>query len=84
MSVRKLSCRDLIEFVAAYLDDELPPQERAAFEAHLSVCPYCVDYLATYRRTIHLGKRAHAAEVEMLEEVPAQLVGAILAARRPG
>lgn len=84
MSAGKLSCRELIEFLAAYLDDELPPQERAAFEAHLSICPYCVDYLATYRRTIHLGKRAHAAEAEMLEEVPAELVGAILAARAQG
>jgi anti-sigma factor RsiW len=84
VSARKLSCRELIEFLAAYLDDELAPQERAAFESHLEVCPYCVDYLATYRRTIHLGKRAHAADAEILEEVPAQLVGAILAARTPG
>jgi hypothetical protein len=45
------------------------------------VCPYCVDYLATYRATIHLGKRALAGEAEILEEVPAELVDAILAAR---
>ena len=45
------------------------------------MCPYCVDYLTTYRETIHLGKRAHAAEAEILEEVPAELLGAILAAR---
>ena len=81
MTARKLSCRELIEFLAAYLDDELAPEERTAFEIHLSVCPYCVDYLATYRATIHLGKRALAEEAEILEEVPAELVDAILAAR---
>jgi anti-sigma factor RsiW len=84
VSARSLSCRELIEFLAAYLDDELPPHERAAFEAHLSLCPYCVDYLSAYRRTIHLGKRAWAADAEILEEVPAELLGAILAARVQG
>ena len=81
MTARKLSCRELIEFLTAYLDDELAPEERAAFEIHLSVCPYCVDYLATYRETIHLGKQAFAAGSESMEEVPAELVDAILAAR---
>jgi len=81
MTARKLSCRELIGFLAAYLDGELAPEERAAFEIHLSVCPDCADYLATYRATIHLGKQALAAETEVLEEVPAELVDAILAAR---
>jgi len=81
MTARKLSCRELIEFLAAYLDGELAPEERAAFETHLSSCPYCVDYLATYRETIHLGKQALAAESEILEKVPADLVDAILATR---
>lgn len=81
MSAHTLNCRELIEFIAEYLDDGLAPEQRTAFEIHLSVCPYCVDYLNTYRETIHLGKRAHAAEAERLEEVPAELIGAILAAR---
>jgi anti-sigma factor RsiW len=84
MTTRRLNCRELIEFLADYLDAELAPQERAAFEAHLAVCPYCVDYLATYRETIHLGRQALVAEAEILEEVPAQLVDAILAVRRRG
>lgn len=81
MTARKLSCRELIEFIAAYLDDELAPEERATFETHLSGCPYCVDYVATYRETIHLGKQALSAEAEILEGVPTEIVDAILAAR---
>ena len=81
MKAGKLSCRELIDFLADYLDGELAADVRAAFEAHLAECPYCVDYLETYRATIHLGKQALAAETEILEDVPAELVAAILAAR---
>jgi anti-sigma factor RsiW len=84
MTPRELSCRELIEFLAAYLDDELAFEERGAFEAHLSKCPACVDYLATYRKTIQLGKRALGAGVEVAEEAPAELVDAVLAARSRG
>jgi anti-sigma factor RsiW len=81
MSARSLTCRELIEFLAAYLDAELPPVEHAAFEAHLALCPDCVDYLASYRETIRLGTQALADETLRAEDVPAELVDAILAAR---
>jgi anti-sigma factor RsiW len=82
VSARTLSCRELIEFLADYLDDALPAAERAAFEAHLAVCPYCVDYLASYRETIHLGRQALAEKAEALEEIPVELLDAILDARK--
>ena len=81
MSARSLSCRELIDFLAAYLDDELPPAERATFEAHLVICPNCVAYLASYRETIRLGKLAFAADYEPATDVPEELIDAILAAR---
>ena len=81
MSARSLTCRELIDFLAAYLDAELPPAEHAAFEAHLAICPHCVDYLASYRETIRLGKQALAAETLRPEDVPGELIDAILAAR---
>jgi anti-sigma factor RsiW len=81
MTARMLSCRELIEFLADYLDGALPAGERVAFDAHLAVCPYCVDYLASYRETIHLGRQALAEKAEQLEEIPVELVAAILDAR---
>ncbi len=76
-----MTCRELIDFLAAYLDGELAPAERSAFEAHLAVCPHCVDYLASYRTTILLEKQAFGGEAEVPEEVPPELVSAILDAR---
>jgi anti-sigma factor RsiW len=75
---RMLTCQELIEFLAAYVDGELAAEERARFDRHLAVCPHCVDYLHGYRESIRLGKAA-AADVD---EVPEELVDAILAARK--
>lgn len=76
-----LTCRELIEFIAAYLDDELSSRERERFERHLEVCPACVDYLASYRETVRASREAFADEPETLEEVPDELIRAVLASR---
>jgi anti-sigma factor RsiW len=75
---RLLTCRELIDFLAAYVEGELAAAERAAFDRHLAVCPPCVDYLHGYRETIRLGK---ASETEIADAAPEELVAAILASR---
>jgi anti-sigma factor RsiW len=77
-----LTCRELIDFIAAYLDDELPRAERVRFEAHLRVCPACVSYLASYRETLRLEQQSLAADEPPPDDVPEELVRAILALRR--
>ena len=77
-----LGCRELIDFLAAYLEGELEPEPRADFERHLSLCPACADYLASHRETIRLGKQAREPDLELPADVPRELVAAILAARR--
>ena len=80
-----LTCREFAEFLMAYDDGELPPAERARFDAHLAECPDCVAYLKSYRITVALGRRAFADEdADAGDEVPEELVQAILAARRRG
>lgn len=81
MTQRRLTCRELIDFLAAYVENELPEEERTVFDAHLAVCPHCVDYLASYRATLRLGREAYAPESDAPDEVPPELVDAILAAR---
>jgi len=77
-----LTCRDFIEFLSAYLDDELLPAERTTFEAHLAECPDCVSYLRTYKDAVTLAKGAFEPNDPLPVDVPDKLVQAILAARR--
>lgn len=48
--------------LSEYLDDELAPDERAALEAHLAVCPDCAATLAELQRVV--------ARVAALEDRP--------------
>jgi anti-sigma factor RsiW len=54
--VEDLPCQELVELVTDYLEDALPPAERARFEAHLAECPGCSNYLEQMRATITLTR----------------------------
>ncbi|MEA2581258.1 MAG: hypothetical protein QOE83_2150 [Actinomycetota bacterium] len=49
-----MECRDLVEAVTAYLEDEMSPEDRARFDQHLALCDGCTNYLAQIRETIRL------------------------------
>jgi anti-sigma factor RsiW len=77
-----MTCRELIDFLMDYQADALPAAQRASFEAHLALCPPCVIYLRTYEETVKLGKGAcENPDDAITDEVPEELVQAILAAR---
>jgi anti-sigma factor RsiW len=78
-----VTCREFADFIAAFLDSELPTAQRAQFERHLGLCVNCARYLEGYRRTVALGKRAFSDDdAPVPADVPEELVDAILAARR--
>lgn len=78
-----MTCRELAEFIADYLSGDLPLETRVQFDRHLTVCPNCVAYLSNYRDTIALGRRVFADdEAAVPDDVPKDLVQAILASRR--
>jgi anti-sigma factor RsiW len=83
MAARELTCREFADFLMAYEDGELPAAERGRFDAHLDECPDCVAYLASYRATVALGRKAFADEdAEARVHAPEELVRAVLAARK--
>src|SRR3954454_11321547 len=47
-----ISCRELVELVTDYLEDQLDPRQRARFEEHLGACEACITYLDQMRMTI--------------------------------
>lgn len=77
-----ITCRELIDFLADYLDGTLAPAMRHEFERHLKVCPSCVNYLESYRQTVSLGKTLAAPDEAAPPSVPHTLVRAIELARR--
>jgi anti-sigma factor RsiW len=78
-----VTCREFTGFIADFLDGELPPAQARQFAHHLSRCANCTRYLEDYRATIALGKRAFdERDTTLPEDVPAELVDAILRARR--
>lgn len=78
-----MTCKELIAFIHDYLSGEISEEERARFEAHLDACPPCVAYLRGYEESVRLAKAAFAGPDEPVpEEVPEELVAAILAVRK--
>lgn len=52
-----INCREISEFLLAYLECDLDPEAHVEFERHLNDCPPCVHYLDGYRETIELVRR---------------------------
>jgi anti-sigma factor RsiW len=58
-----LSCQELVELVTDYLEDALPPAERARFEEHIGGCSGCATYVDQMRRTIATLGSLHEEDV---------------------
>lgn len=78
-----MTCRELVEFLMEYVSGELPADQRAVFDEHLAGCPECVAYVKSYEESVRLATNAFRhPDDQVSDEVPADLVKAILAARR--
>jgi anti-sigma factor RsiW len=73
-----ITCRELIDFIADYIADELDHESRSEFERHLHRCPSCLYYLDSYRRTMTLTRELAEAD-QIATDVPEELVRVILA-----
>lgn len=77
-----ITCREFEDFMVAYLDGDLRERQRFVFDLHVRVCRECRDYLAAYRLTTALAKRAFDdPDQPVPDDVPEDLVKAILAAK---
>jgi anti-sigma factor RsiW len=79
MSARPyITCRELIDSIAAYLEHELQAEAEAELKRHLVVCVSCVAYLATYEKTILACKANARYDDGVAEAAPEELLRAIL------
>ena len=79
-----MTCRELADFILDYLEGQLPAETKSAFEHHLTRCPNCVNYIASYGKIVDMARRAFDEDAtDPLPGMPEGLVQAILAARQP-
>ena len=77
-----LTCQELEGFMVDYLDGTLPERQRRKFDLHLRLCRDCRRYIEAYKGSMTLCQAAFAEpEGSLPEDVPEELVKAILAAR---
>ena len=73
-----MTCREFVEFLWRYLDENLSPTERTTFDEHIAKCPHCTRYLQQYQTTRQLSKAAIApSEGPVSTDVPENLFQAI-------
>ena len=77
-----MTCRELLDFIMAYLDGELSNDQSQVFESHIALCRNCDAYVQTYRKTQELIAALCDDDDEVPDEVPEELVQGILDARR--
>jgi anti-sigma factor RsiW len=50
------TCKDATSLLLEFMSGELDPETTLEFEKHLEVCPDCVAFLNTYRKTVELTR----------------------------
>ena len=69
-----MTCRELVGLVTEYLEGALPARDRQRFEAHVEICPHCLDYLGQIQVTVAMVGRLD--EVAISSEAREALLGA--------
>jgi len=64
-----IDCKDFVELMTAYLDDELPEDVRAQVDEHLGGCDGCQNVLAQWRTIVALAGRLTEDDVDNTDEV---------------
>jgi hypothetical protein len=67
------TCKQIATLVFDYLNDTLESCVKRAFMEHLAICPDCVAFLNTYRKTVELTRLVRA------EDLPPKIRDNILA-----
>lgn len=76
-----ITCEQFEDFILAYLDDDLMPRQKLVFQMHLMICRECRRYLKAYRAAMQITREALIEDEMLPEDVPADLIAAVIAAR---
>jgi Putative zinc-finger len=59
----KKTCKQMTNLVFDYLHDKLSPNVKRDFQQHLRICPDCVNFLNTYKKTVSVTRSIRAEEI---------------------
>ena len=57
------TCKQMTDLVFNYLNDKLSPDAKRDFQQHLSICPDCVNFLNTYKKTVSVTRSVQPEEI---------------------
>ena len=60
----EISCKQLVDLVADYMEEALTDESRAEFEQHLAECGYCTAYIQQMNLTVKLTKQQTEDEIK--------------------
>ena len=66
------TCKEITDLIFGYLNDTLSSSVRRDFQRHLRICPDCVNFLNTYKKTVATSQSLCP------EEIPANVRDNIL------
>jgi mycothiol system anti-sigma-R factor len=81
-----ISCKDLLEELSEYLDEELTPEQRVELEEHLAECRPCKVVADTSRSTVKIvtGCRSFELPPKMSARIMAKIRSAGCGDKPPG
>ena len=57
------TCKQITDLVFDYLNDKLSPNVKRDFQQHLQICPDCVNFLDTYKKTVSVTRSIRPEEI---------------------
>jgi hypothetical protein len=57
------TCKEITDLIFGYLNDTLSRSVKRDFQRHLRVCPDCVNFLNTYKKTASVTRSIRPEEI---------------------
>jgi Putative zinc-finger len=57
------TCKEITRLIFGYLNDTLSPSVKRDFKRHLRICPDCVNFLNTYKKTASVTRSIRPEEI---------------------
>jgi hypothetical protein len=57
------TCKEITDLIFGYLNETLSSSVKRDFQRHLRICPDCVNFLNTYKKTVATSRSLRTEEI---------------------